>query len=177
MGFILRHALRSTAFLSFLSKWFKTDIGKSYRRLTSFPDKEGKMRIVGILDWYSQLALKPLHIYLSRALEKIPQDCTLDQAKFKKGLLSEKGVYHSVDLSAATDRFPISVIATLLKAQLPTPYVNAWREVMVGHPFDFEGQKVTYSVGNPMGAYSSFNSFALTHHYLIYYCCRVLGKR
>lgn len=27
-----------------------------------------------------------------------------------------------------------------------------------------------------MGAYSTFNSFALTHHYLIYYCCKVLGK-
>jgi len=31
---------------------------------------------------------------------------------------------------------------------------------------------ITYQVGNPMGAYSSFNSFALAHHYLIYYCCR-----
>ena len=27
-----------------------------------------------------------------------------------------------------------------------------------------------------MGAYSSFNSFALAHHYIIYYCCKVLNK-
>jgi hypothetical protein len=47
---------------------------------------------------------------------------------------------------------------------------------MVGYPFDFKDQKVSYVVGNPMGAYSSFSSFALTHHYIIYYCCKVLGK-
>lgn len=46
---------------------------------------------------------------------------------------------------------------------------------MVGYPFDYKGEKISYSTGNPMGAYSSFNSFALTHHYIIYYCCRELG--
>jgi len=33
----------------------------SVRRLATFPDKEGKMRAVGVLDYYSQIALKPLH--------------------------------------------------------------------------------------------------------------------
>jgi len=46
---------------------------------------------------------------------------------------------------------------------------------MVKYPFDYKNRKVTYNVGNPMGAYSSFNSFALTHHYIIFYCCKVLG--
>lgn len=27
-----------------------------------------------------------------------------------------------------------------------------------------------------MGAYSSWASFALAHHYVVYYCCRELGK-
>lgn len=46
---------------------------------------------------------------------------------------------------------------------------------MVGYPFDYKEHKLIYAAGNPMGAYSSFNSFALTHHYLIYYCCKELG--
>jgi len=99
----------------------------SFRRLSCFPDKENKVRTVGILDYFSQLALKPLHIYLSRALGKIRQDCTLDQGKFQKLLLNNPNIdkYYSVDLSAATDRFPIQVIKQLLKAQLPGPYVDA----------------------------------------------------
>jgi hypothetical protein len=45
---------------------------------------------------------------------------------------------------------------------------------MVGHPFKVSGEErfISYSSGNPMGAYSSFNSFALTHHYLIYHLCK-----
>jgi len=50
---------------------------------------------------------------------------------------------------------------------------------MVSLPFDFKHrktyQKVTYGVGNPMGAYSSWNSFALAHHYILYWCCKELG--
>jgi hypothetical protein len=116
-----------------------------------------------------------------RALNKIPQDCTQDQNKFKEKL-KNKDVYHSIDLSNATDRFPIDLIFNILAARLPLDYVQAWKRVMVGHKFDFKNpidkkiEKLAYSVGNPMGAYSSFNSFALTHHYVIYYCCRVLGK-
>jgi hypothetical protein len=47
---------------------------------------------------------------------------------------------------------------------------------MVGYPFDYKDEKLSYSTGNPMGAYSSFNSFALAHHYIIFYICKVLGK-
>jgi len=46
---------------------------------------------------------------------------------------------------------------------------------MVGLPFDHQGSKISYSVGNPMGAYSSWNSFALAHHYIMYWCCMELG--
>jgi len=120
------------------------------------------------------MALKPIHEYIGRILEKINQDCTLDQSKFKK-LLEGSEIYYSVDLSSATDRFPIILISSLLKTRLPASFVDAWKEVMVGYPFDHQGHKLVYAAGNPMGAYSSFNSFALTHHFLIYHCCRTLG--
>lgn len=161
----------------FLSRYMtvKSEKRNSIRRIASFPDKEGKMRVIGILDYYSQIALKPLHLYLKRVLERIPQDCTLDQSKFTSLILG-KGIYYSVDLSAATDRFPIQVIMGVLGAQLPTSYVDAWKDVMVGYPFDYSARKLIYNTGNPMGAYSSFNSFALAHHYIIYYVCKSLGK-
>lgn len=62
----------------------------------------------------------------------------------------------SIDLSSATDRFPIDLIADVLRGSLPADYVESWREVMVGYPFKSpSGSDVQYSVGNPMGAYSS----------------------
>ncbi|AZT88622.1 RNA-dependent RNA polymerase [Loramyces juncicola mitovirus 1] len=171
-------ALRVKVIGEFFMKYLKVDnIGPGkFRRISSFPDKEGKMRTIGILDYYSQISLKPLHIYLSNVLKRIPQDCTFDQKKFKD-LIHNKEIYYSVDLSNATDRFPIFLIENLLKAQLPDKYVDAWKDIMVGYPFDYNGTTLSYSTGNPMGAYSSFNSFALTHHYIIYTICKKLGKK
>lgn len=56
--------LADTFVYSFFDRMFPgrmTD-KSSVRRLSAFPDKEGKMRVVGILDYYSQMTLKPLHI-------------------------------------------------------------------------------------------------------------------
>jgi hypothetical protein len=129
-----------------------------YRKLSSFPDKELKVRVIGILDYFSQSCLRPLHSYLYKILRRIDQDVTFDQGRFKELLVNDPNsieIFYSADLSAATDRFPIEVIANLLKSRLPTRYVDAWKDVMVGYPFSYEGKMISYSVGNPMGAYSS----------------------
>jgi len=138
--------------------------------------------VIAIGDYMSQTVLKSLHMYLFRALQKIPQDCTFNQGGFQEKLKGAE-YYYSVDLTAATDRFPIQVISSVLAGHLPTDYVKAWEAVMVGFPFDYQPpvkgahpMKVSYSVGNPMGFYSSWASFALTHHYVVYYCCRILDK-
>jgi hypothetical protein len=94
------------------------------RKLSYFADKENKVRVIGILDWYSQVALKPLHNFIMKVLNRIPQDCTNDQNKFIK-LISDKEIYYSIDLSNATDRFPISVIYKLLDSKFPTDYVDS----------------------------------------------------
>jgi len=107
----------------FLSEFFPT-VGKVVRKLTYFPDREDKVRVVAILDYFSQSVLKPLHNFLYRVLKKIPQDCTFDQGSFKNKLKTED-LYISVDLSSATDRFPIIAINELLKGVLPEGYVEA----------------------------------------------------
>jgi len=148
--------------------------GTTLRRLSWFPDKENKVRVVAILDYWSQTALKAVHDYLFRVLRKIPQDCTFDQGSFKERVKDWK-VFYSIDLTNATDRFPIYLISQVLKGLLPSEFVNSWERIMVKHPFDFQGRKISYAVGNPMGAYSSWNSFTLSHHYVMYWCCRELG--
>lgn len=54
------------------------------RRLSAFADKEGKTRVIGILDYFSQNALGPLHTWLNERLKQIDQDCTFDQSSFKE---------------------------------------------------------------------------------------------
>lgn len=49
------------------------------RKLSHFGDLEGKTRTIGILDYWSQTALKPLHDKLMFILKGIKEDCTFDQ--------------------------------------------------------------------------------------------------
>jgi hypothetical protein len=147
-----------------------------YRKLSRVDDKEHKTRVIAILDYFSQTSLKPLHDYLFQVLKKIPQDRTFIHGDFQY-LIANSNSFYSVDLTSATDRFPIELIKNVLKGQLPDYYVNAWSNIMIGHPFSVPKQrlKISYAVGNPMGAYSSWASFAVVHHYVVYYCCRELN--
>lgn len=93
------------------------------RKLVSFPDKELKQRVVALGDYWSQTVLRPWHSYLFRVLKKIPQDCTFDQVSFRKKVDFSKKIY-SVDLSSATDRFPVELTTILLKGLLPSSKVD-----------------------------------------------------
>lgn len=80
--------------------------GGEIRRISTFGDKEGKTRVIGILDYWSQTVLRPIHKGLEKILKRIPEDCTYDQeAWYTK--LPRACVYYSFDLTAATDRLPI----------------------------------------------------------------------
>lgn len=144
------------------------------RRLTYFPDKEDKVRVIAIGDYWTQTALRPLNRYLFKILKKIPQDCTFDQDSFKTKLPTH-GVFYSVDLKSATDRFPIWLISDVLKGTLPHSFVDAWEYLMVGIPFKFQSKEIKYTVGNPMGFYSSWASFTLAHHFVVFAACQKLG--
>jgi len=145
------------------------------RKLSTFPDIEGKTRIVGILDYFSQSVLKKLHSFLFKILRKIPQDFTFNQGGFTDKI-KDWTEFYSCDLKDATDRVPIILIEKVLKGLLPDDYVQSWKSIMIDYPFlckiKGEGdQFISYKTGNPMGAYSSWASFAITHHFIIFECC------
>lgn len=143
------------------------------RKLSGIQDKEGKTRWVAILDYFSQSALRPLHLYLFSYMSKINQDCTFDQTKLLKSLKPRKGSkFHSIDLSAATDRFPIAIQEEILSVWFGREYAEAWTRTMIGLPFEVLGRSVYYGVGNPMGAYSSWSAFVLAHHFFVFLACK-----
>lgn len=107
-------------------KLFKVQVG-AFRRIGGIPDKEGKTRVIAMLDFWSQSALRPLHFFLFDILRRIPQDVTFSQGSFVDHVRRwGRGVtLYSVDLSSATDRFPIDLIASVLKGVLPSSLVEA----------------------------------------------------
>jgi hypothetical protein len=85
-------------------------------------------------------------------------------ASIPAGFLPDNNSYHSIDLTAATDRMPI----TLQKRVVEYLYGSAsksscWERILVGHPYNITlrdnnqttSMKISYGAGQPMGAYSS----------------------
>jgi len=96
-------------------------------------DSEAKARIVTIFDYWSQSILRKLHLRLFELLETFNQDRTFTQDPFIPRRLGHK--YHSLDLSAATDRFPLKLQKELIAKLVSGPYADGWEEVLVGTPF------------------------------------------
>nr|QDH89757.1 MAG: RNA-dependent RNA polymerase [Mitovirus sp.] len=112
--------------------------------------------------------LRKLHLRLFELLETFKQDRTFTQDPYIPRRLGHK--YHSLDLSAATDRFPLKLQKELIAKLISGPYAEGWEEVLVGTPFITpEGDSVVYNAGQPMGAYSSWATFAVAHHMVIDY--------
>jgi hypothetical protein len=142
------------------------------RRITAISDVEGKTRVIGVLDYWSQTVLKPVHDKIMDILRKIPQDCTFDQGSFLSKLSKPNDdVYYSFDLTNATDRLPLELQKTVIGRILGKGNkLDAWARILTKIPFAHkaDGKEYFYSCGQPMGAYSSWPSMAITHHAIIH---------
>lgn len=144
----------------------------SFRKLSYFSDKEGKTRVIAILDYWSQTALRPLHKQLNAMLRRIGPDCTFDQGSFTRIL--PLSPYHSLDLSNATDRMPLALQLRVVERVIGKERAMAWAHILTGYEYNSKGNpSVKYNCGQPMGAYSSWPAMALTHHLIV----RVAAQR
>jgi hypothetical protein len=134
----------------------------------------GKVRVFALVDSWSQTALRPLHDYLSGILKRIPNDGTdshndaFDRVRRRS---IQYGCSFGYDLSAATDRLPISIQVKLLNALLGENFGEFWKSLLIDRPYYLLGgsepQEFKYAVGQPMGARSSFTMLGLIHHLLV----------
>lgn len=141
---------------------------KYSRKLSYFSDKEGKTRVIAILDYWTQTALKPLHDALMGILRNIPSDFTFNQDNFQSSLPST-GPYYCYDLSAATDRMPVDFQVSVLTNLVGEDQALAWKRLLVGEAFVNKDcdHPIFYRAGQPMGAYSSWAAMALSHHVMV----------
>jgi hypothetical protein len=95
----------------------------------------GKIRVFAMVDAFTQWALKPIHNQLFSFLRLIPEDATHDQghtlSTFVERLRASdiKKVY-SFDLTAATDRIPVSAQATIMSTCYKREIGSLWASLL-----------------------------------------------
>lgn len=161
---------------------YNTCVGK-----ISFIQEPGfKLRAVANPNRVLQAALEPLKMVLRDFLLMIDEDYTFDQSsgvQVVKGWLERGLTVHSVDLSDATNLFPLNFTVSVLEALNPfvqksdqTRYLTAVKLFRDASRSDFFSKEngVTsvrrFTRGQPLGLGPSFFAFALSHHYLIQRC-------
>lgn len=127
---------------------------------------EGKKRVIATVDYFTQFLLRKIGMEIFRNLRKLPSDRTFTQNPHNNWLGTDS--FYSLDLSAATDRFPIALQAKVLKYLFKNDdLARNWVHLLIDREFELPGdtiEYVKYSVGQPMGAHSSWAMFSLTHH-------------
>lgn len=158
-------------------------IQQVHSRIVTFSAPGGKQRVIAIVDWATQTALSAIHYSLFKFLTLLSSDRTFDHPSGLDIFSPDKNIYHSVDLSAATDRLPRILQARLL-ARLYSRLgldgdviASNWLELMdrefvtKGSAFEKEQKTISYKVGQGMGMFSSWVSLSLTHHYIVNHVC------
>jgi hypothetical protein len=86
-------------------------------QLATKAEAAGKLRVFAIVDSWTQSLLRPLHDTLFRILKQIPNDGTHSHSEAFDRAVQKAIKYncsYGYDLSAATDRLPISVQVQIL---------------------------------------------------------------
>jgi len=153
-------------------------------KISFLPESGGKTRVIAVVDFWTQQLLRPIHIALMDLVRDIPMDGTFNQNAAFSRLLKQKDTKFSAsfDLSAATDRFPIRPQYVLISVLFGIPIANHWVKLLVDRDYaymdaDKQEKKIRWKVGQPLGAYSSWITFSITHHLLIQYCAYLCSDK
>ena len=160
-------------------------------RLSVKIEPAGKARVFALVDYWTQVALKPLHEWVFSVLREIPQDGTFNQLKPVTRLIenieSDQKIY-SFDLSAATDRLPVLLQGLLLMQFFGRHFASTWKALLCNRKYYLganhvraarlgsKGKNLRYAVGQPMGALSSWAMLALTHHAMVQFAAYRAGE-
>lgn len=154
---------------------------KAWSNLSIYPDSVGKigliqeagykLRAVANPGRIYQSLLKPLGDDLFEKIKSLPWDCTFHQSKadyYIHESLKKNDQVYSVDLTGATDYFPLDLQVSLLKSLYYNPdHVDMFYDISRG-PWIFRDKTIKWTKGQPLGLYPSFASFALTHGVMLF---------
>nr|QXN75378.1 MAG: RNA-dependent RNA polymerase [Grapevine-associated mitovirus 3] len=135
-------------------------------------DQAGKARVVAMTNYWIQCLFRPIHDSLFEFLRSISYvDGTFNQEGCVRDFMDTvdpNQTIYSFDLSAATDRLPIDIQVQILSIIFDNDYLaQRWADIIKKIDWYFKGTNYKYSVGQPMGAYSSWAMLATTHHVIM----------
>lgn len=149
---------------------------KTLGKISFIKDPECKLRLIAISDYFSQLYLKPIHSIIMKKLHNFKCDRTYTQDPNHSWNLNNREQFWSLDLSSATDRFPVELQKRLMARVFDMNTAQSWQSILNSRWFTTPtGEQLRYKVGQPMGTYSSWSVFTLTHHLVVYYCAHING--
>lgn len=164
----------------------------SYGKISILQEGGAKARTVCMPNAWLQLYFYPLHQALARVIQRLEvfekssflgRSVMFNQVEgawlMKTWLHERKETpVYSIDISAATDRFPRFYQANLLHQMRLPSYAEALDEISRG-PYHFPqlNTEVGYKVGQPMGLYGSFPLFHLTHFLVLENLARSLNLK
>jgi hypothetical protein len=163
-----------------MDEFFKVEKEKGRQVIRKLPyigklgtkqEAAGKVRVFAMVDAWTQWTLNPLHKTIFALVKGIRMDGTFDQLAPIKFLLKKRSLY-SLDLTAATDRIPVTLQKALLAELISHEFAGAWMHLLVGRTYRYNVSEdvkydLKYAVGQPMGALSSWAMLDFTHHFLV----------
>jgi hypothetical protein len=148
------------------------DYGPMFAGEVHFLQEPGyKLRSIASPYRLFQVASEPLKNSLKACIQDLPWDCTHEQSRafpvIQEALSNGKLVY-SVDLSNATDYFPLELQEIVLQTIFgkECPYVSLFREISRCSWHSDIGV-IKWNKGQPLGFNPSFFLFTLTHGLLL----------
>jgi len=134
----------------------------------------GKRRIFAIGNYVNQRLLKPVHDWLMAVLRRIPTDGTFNQEQPLERLVGEVNCF-SFDLKSATDRWPLQTMFEVLQCLFDRSFASSVRSALALNLFEVPfvrrpNSTVSFVCGQPLGYYSSWPLFALSHHAMVWWC-------
>jgi len=163
----------------------------SFGKINIIQEGGAKGRVVTSPNAWVQFYCKPYHTYLSqcvalvekRELNGIPipaqygASCMFDQVRgvyLALNQLNNGSFCAGVDLSSATDRFPLSMQMCMCE-ELGIPEFAQALDELRGPYLGLDNMYWNYGAGQPMGLFGSFPLFHLTHFSLLSGLCYLLG--
>jgi len=133
----------------------------------------GKLRSIASPHLVHQLALRPLGRSIYKLVQSLPWDCTFDQEKPISVLsthLSQGHTIHSIDLSSATDYFPLEIQMQVLRSFFGSiPDLRLFEDISRAAWRSQELGTLRWQKGQPLGLYPSFGTFALSHGIILWF--------
>lgn len=142
-----------------------------------------KLRAVANPNRLLQSALIPLQKEIMRHLSDNPKDCTTDQYRGVEDVFSwlkAGSKVHSIDLSDATNNFPLSLQLGILRTRLNSSWtdsINLFEFCSKGDWKLPKGDFISWTKGQPLGLAPSFASFAYSHHMVVRVCRDMLKQK